>query len=160
MRKLHPGIEAWAGNANLFDLPKTAFLCSRSVPASAVLKAYDWAAQMRKEGRCVIGGFHSVIEQDVLRLLLRGEQPVVIALARGMKQQWSEEVKAALDSGRLLVVTLFPESVKRPTAETALLRNRLMCELAEEMVVGHARAGGLLEVLVGEFKGRRKVVFL
>jgi hypothetical protein len=87
MKKLHPDIEGWVGNAAIFDLPKTAFLCSRSVPASTVLKAYDWAAQMRKEERCVIGGFHSAIEQDVFRLLLRGEQPVIMALARGMKQQ-------------------------------------------------------------------------
>ncbi|TAK41788.1 MAG: hypothetical protein EPO28_08190, partial [Saprospiraceae bacterium] len=38
MRKLHLGIVDWQGNAGIFDLPKTAFLCSRSVPASAVLR--------------------------------------------------------------------------------------------------------------------------
>jgi hypothetical protein len=30
------------GNIELLELPKTAFLCSRQVPASVVLKCYDW----------------------------------------------------------------------------------------------------------------------
>lgn len=30
------------GNTDLIMLPKTAFLCSRQVPASVVLKCYEW----------------------------------------------------------------------------------------------------------------------
>lgn len=38
------------GNTDLLELPKTAFLCSRQVPASVVLKCYDWAiAQINTE---------------------------------------------------------------------------------------------------------------
>jgi len=36
---------------------------------------------MREAGRCVISGFHSPIEQDVLHYLLKGKQPVIMALA-------------------------------------------------------------------------------
>jgi hypothetical protein len=35
-------ITASCGNIELLKLPKTAFLCSRNIPASAVLKCYDW----------------------------------------------------------------------------------------------------------------------
>jgi len=31
------------GNTHLLKLPKMAFLCSRQVTASAVLRCYDWA---------------------------------------------------------------------------------------------------------------------
>jgi len=36
-------IKETVGNIELLKLPKTAFLCSRQAPASAVLRCYDWA---------------------------------------------------------------------------------------------------------------------
>jgi predicted Rossmann fold nucleotide-binding protein DprA/Smf involved in DNA uptake len=148
------------GNEALLGLSKTAFLCSRSLPAAAVWKAYEWAEQMRRQGRCVIGGFHSAIEQDVLRLLLKGEQPVVIALARGMKKQWPPEVQTALAAGRMLILSPFSESVRRANSATAMQRNRLMCELAEEIAVAHARVGGQLEGLLQEIEGKKPVEYI
>jgi hypothetical protein len=50
------------GDTDILKLPKTAFLCSRKVPASVVLKCYDWAIEQRAAGNCVISGFHSQIE--------------------------------------------------------------------------------------------------
>ncbi len=34
-------IQATLGNTEILKLPKTAFLCSRQVPADTVLKCYD-----------------------------------------------------------------------------------------------------------------------
>ena len=62
-------ITASCGNIELLKLPKTAFLCSRNIPASAVLKCYDWAIEQRDKGNCVISGFHSKIEKDVFHYL-------------------------------------------------------------------------------------------
>jgi hypothetical protein len=78
-------IKATLGNQELLAQHKTAFLCSRRVPASAVLKCYDWAVQQREAGTCVISGFHSQMEKDVLHYLLKGNQPIILALARGLK---------------------------------------------------------------------------
>ena len=75
------------GNEKILNMPKTAFLCSRRVPASAVLKCYDWAIDQREAGRCVISGFHSQMEKDVLYYLLKGTQPIILALARGLKKR-------------------------------------------------------------------------
>jgi hypothetical protein len=36
------------GNTDLLKLPKTAFLCSRKVPASVVLKSYDWTIEQKE----------------------------------------------------------------------------------------------------------------
>jgi hypothetical protein len=58
------------GNLEHLKLPKTAFLCSRQIPASAVLKCYDWAIAQREAGNCIISGFHSQIEKDVLHYLV------------------------------------------------------------------------------------------
>jgi hypothetical protein len=80
-------IAAALGNTELLELHKIAFLCSRKIPASVVLKCYDWAIAQRKRGNCIISGFHSTIEKDVFHYLLQGTQPVILALARGMKKK-------------------------------------------------------------------------
>lgn len=136
------------GNPELLQFHKTAFLCSRSVPASAVLKCYDWAIAQRETGKCVISGFHSQIEQDVLHYLLKGRQPIIIALARGLKAKIEPELQQPLAEGRLLIITPFDRSVKRVTAQTAATRNTMMIELADSITVGYASAGGQLEKLL------------
>jgi hypothetical protein len=138
------------GDPSTWHLPKTAFLCSRKVPASQVLKCYDWAIAMRDQGRCVMLGAHSQLEKDVLHYLLKGEQPLVVVLARGMKKKLEPELEAEVSKGRMLVVAPFSEKVTRVTADTALVRNRFMVEQAHDVVVGHARLGGGLAALLVE----------
>lgn len=143
------------GNKNILNLPKTAFLCSRNIPASAVLKCYDWAIEQRDKGKCVVSGFHSKIEKDVFHYLLSGTQPVIIALARGMKDKIEPEIKTAIDAGRLLLLTPFDKSINRVTSETAEKRNQSMIELADEIAIGYASKGGMLEKLINKMQGKR-----
>ena len=74
------------GNKELLQLDKTAFLRSHMVPASVVLKYYDWAIAQRENGNCIISSFHSQLEKDILHYLLKGKQPIIIALVRGLKE--------------------------------------------------------------------------
>jgi predicted Rossmann fold nucleotide-binding protein DprA/Smf involved in DNA uptake len=150
-------ITASCGNTELLKLPKTAFLCSLNMPASAVLKCYDWAIEQRDKGNCVISGFHSKIEKDVFHYLLAGTQPVIMVLARGIKVKIEPELKAAVDAGRLLLITPFENSVKRITAETAEKRNRFMIELADEVVIGFASKGGMLDSMITDVKDKKIV---
>lgn len=136
------------GNTELLQLNKTAFLCSRKIPASVVLKCYDWAIGQREAGNCVISGFHSQIEKDVFHYLLKGRQPIIVALARGLKEKIEPELQKPLDEGRLLIITPFEVSVKRVTVQTAAIRNKLMIALAESITVGFASTGGQLEALL------------
>lgn len=144
-------IKASLGNKEILNLPKTAFLCSRQVPASVVLKCYDWAIAEREAGNCVISGFHSPLEKDVLHYLLKGTQPIIIALARGLKIRVEAELKKPLDQGRLLIITPFDASVKRVTTATAAIRNRMMIEIADKVVVGYASPGGQLDMLLKNY---------
>lgn len=138
----------YKGNTDLLKLPKTAFLCSRKVPASVVLKCYDWAIEQREKGNCVISGFHSQIEKDVLHYLLKGKQPIILALARGLKDKLEPEFEKPIDEGRLLIITPFDKNVKRVTEETAQNRNELMLSLADQITIGFASEGGKLEELI------------
>ncbi len=141
-------IEQHLGNEILLELKKTAFLCSRKIPASAVLKCYDWAIEQRENGNCVISGFHSKIEKDVLHYLLKGEQPIILVLARGLKEKLGPEFKKPLEQGRLLIITPFENTVKRITIETAETRNKLMINLADSITVGYVTEGGQLDTLL------------
>ncbi len=145
-------IRSSLGNMEFLELPKTAFLCSRKVPANTVLKCYDWAIAQREAGRCVISGFHSQIEKDVLHYLLKGTQPIILALARGLKVRIEPELKQPLEQGRLLIISPFESSVKRVTAETAQIRNRMMIEMADEIVIGYASSNGQLEAIINSNK--------
>jgi predicted Rossmann fold nucleotide-binding protein DprA/Smf involved in DNA uptake len=141
-------ITATQGNIELLKQHKTAFLCSRKVPAQVVLKCYDWAIEQREKQVCVISGFHSQIEKDVLHYLLKGIQPIILALARGLKQNIEPEFKKPLEQGRLLIITPFEEKIIRVTEQTAEQRNKLMIELADGITVGYASEGGGLEMLL------------
>jgi len=140
------------GNIELLKLQKTAFLCSREIPASIVLKCYDWAIAQREQGNCIIGGFHSKIEKDVLHYLLKGNQPIIIAMARGLKQRIEPEFIKELETGRLLIVTPFKTNVKRVTTETAIIRNQLMIDLADNLIVGFISNAGNLDKLLKQSK--------
>lgn len=141
-------IKATSGNIELLKKRKTAFLCSRKIPASIVLKCYDWAIAQRDAGNCIISGFHSRLEKDVLHYLLKGRQPIIVALARGLNEKTEPELEKPLKEGRLLIITPFDETVKRITEQTAAVRNKMMMELADEVVVGFASEGGSLSKLL------------
>lgn len=148
MYKVLIEVKDYIGKLELMKLPKIAFLCSRKVSANAVLKCYDWAIEQREKGNCVISGFHSQLEKDVFHYLLKGKQPIIIALARGLKEKIEPELQKPLDEGRLLIITPFEKTVKRVTEQKAVIRNKLMIGLAESITVGYAIRGGQLEKLL------------
>lgn len=130
------------------NLRKTGFLCSRKCPAHVVLKSYDWAKAQREAGSCVVCGNHSQIEKDVFEILLKGNQPLILVLARGMKLRWEKEIEKEVNKGRLLVISPFGNEVARVARATARIRNQKIIEISEELVVGYASEGGQLQRLL------------
>ena len=91
-----PTIEC-IGNTALLGEPAIALFCSRQCPGALVNATYDLAQRLRDAGKTVIGGFHSPMEQECLRLLLRGGQPVIICPARAIQDyRLSSEWQAGL----------------------------------------------------------------
>jgi len=75
------------GNLDLLASPKTALFYSARCPGKAILTTHDQAAKWRDTGRCVISGFHSSVEKECLRILLRGSQPIIICPARAVPKR-------------------------------------------------------------------------
>lgn len=125
------------GNLELLALPKTGLFCSAHCPGSAILSAYDQAAAWRDAGRCIIGGFHSSVEKECLRILLRGSQPIIICPARSLPKRVPAEWKIPLEQGRLLVLSGFSETHDRITAQLAARRNLMVAALSDEVWFAH-----------------------
>lgn len=136
-----PALTAF-GNIDLLALPKTALFCSAKCPGSAILATYDQAARWRDEGRCIISGFHSPVEQECLRILLRGTQPVIVCPARALPRRVPTEWQPPLAEGRLLILSGFTADEKRITTELATRRNALVAALADEVFFAHITPGG------------------
>ena len=139
----------WAlGDSSFLRGELTGFFCSRSFPARAVLPSLDWARRARERGLRVMSGFHSALERDVLEILLSGNTPAVMALARGIPERFRPDVRRGLESGLLTLASPFASEVRRPTAETAMIRNRLILSLCSESVAGWASPEGSLARLL------------
>ena len=135
----------YIGNKNLLKLPKTAFLASNTISSETVLRCYDWATEMSRQGRCVVSGFSSKLEKDVLHFLLKGKQPIIMVLARQMYKAVPTDLKEALEQNRLLIIST--SQATRQSRATALARNRYVFEMADEiMLVGAAEGNSLFEL--------------
>ena len=136
------------GNEALLSDHKVAFFCSSRCPGDAILGAYDSARKLRDDGVTVISGFHSPVEKECLRILLRGKQPIIICPARALEKfRLPADWRKALDAGRLLILSPFEKYPRRPTTESARQRNELVAALSDDALIIYATPGGSLERL-------------
>ncbi len=146
------------GNKQILENYKVGFLCSRKVPAEIILKTYDWAIEQRDKGVCIVSGFHSKIEKDVFDILIKGEQPIIMVLARGMKKRWEPEIRNLIDENRLLIISVFPPGIKRITEETAKKRNELIAEISDKIFVPYYQKAGNIAQLISNKVCANKVI--
>src|SRR5436190_23085515 len=145
----HQGRKLWShGNAALLNEPLHAVFCSKACPGDKIIEAIDLAQRWRAENRAMISGFHTPVEKECLRIFLRGPQRIVICPARGLNPfqlpaDWEEKFKR----GELLIVSSFDSSIRRPTRQTAEIRNKLVVDLATDVTIIYASPGGHLDQL-------------
>ena len=147
----------YLGNKELLKLQKTAFLASSTISTETVLKVYDWATDMRSRGECVISGFSSKLEQDVLHFLLKGSQPIILVLARRMYKVIPKELEEALAQNRLLIVSI--THATRQSKDTAMVRNKWLCETADRILfVGVTEQSSLYALKTAYSNGRKLII--
>ncbi|MGB3612898.1 MAG: DNA-processing protein DprA [Elainellaceae cyanobacterium] len=127
------------GNLSLLSKPIIALFCSKQCPGDLILKTYDLAQALRDAEIPVISGFHTSIEQDSLKILLRGTQPIIHCPARSLhKMRLSPEHKQAIVRNRLLIISPFSASYPRVTAELAEKRNGMVGAIAHTIFIAYA----------------------
>jgi len=124
-----------------------ALFCSKRCPGDLILKTYDLAQALRDAEIPVISGFHTPIELDCLKILLRGTQSfaqrclgqIIHCPARSLhKMSFSPEQKQAMVENRLLLISPFSASYPRVTAELAGKRNEMIGAIAHTIFIAYA----------------------
>lgn len=148
------------GNGDILANRTLGLLCSVRCPGAVILKAYDLAVALRDAGVTVAGGFHSPMERECLRVLLRGTQPVIVCPARSIEtMRVPAEWREPIEQGRLLIVSPFATGKRRATTALAQERNRFVAALADAVMVAHATRDGRTEALCREFVAWRKPLY-
>ncbi|MDO8690162.1 MAG: DNA-processing protein DprA [Dehalococcoidia bacterium] len=148
------------GDLGLLQRKKLALFCSVKCPGKLILETYDLAQRLRHQGITVVSGFHSPMERECLVSLLRGSQPIVVALARSIEgMRMRTEFRQPLEEGRLLLLSPFDRDLGRVTAQTAAYRNRFAAALAESVFVSYAEPGGKMEGLCRDVIGWGKPLY-
>ncbi len=133
-----------AGNLDILADSKqlTGLFCSRKCPGSLILPALDYITFLRDAGDTIVSGFHSEMEQECLKILLRGSQPVIMCPARAIQNmRFSRQWKNAFEEDRLLIISPFDEGQKRATVKLAKQRNHFVASLADQLFVIHTQKG-------------------
>ena len=140
-----PGAIAVLGNLAILRSCTLAWFCSVKCPGDLILQTYDLARALRAAQIPVIGGFHAPMEKECLRLLLRGQQPIIICPARSIWSRLPGEWKLPLAQGRLLIVSPFEAKHRQATAALAQARNEFVAALADNIFVAYAFPGSKSE---------------
>ena len=136
------------GNIDIMKNHKTAFFCSRNASPDVILKTLDLAKVWREQGKIIISSFHSPVEKEVLHILLKGKQPIIISPARCVENmRIPQEWRQGIAKDRILVISPFNKNEKRMTSDLCDRRNAFVAETADEIFIAHASNGGKIEEL-------------
>jgi predicted Rossmann fold nucleotide-binding protein DprA/Smf involved in DNA uptake len=150
---------AFMGLPQILQNKKTAIFCSNKCPASLILQAHDLAKQWVKQNITVVSGFHSPVEQECLKILERGTQPVIICPARSIDNIRIRPYLSRLVEARLLMLSPFALKAKRMTSKMAWERNRFVAALADTIFVVYAEPKSKTELLCQEIVGWGKPIY-
>lgn len=152
-------IPLYLGNKNLLKRKLTAFFASRTVQTERVLSCYDWATNLNADTDCIVSGFQSHIERDVLHFLLKKRIPIIVVLARAIYKNIPKELREAYNEGNLLFISI--NDTTRTSQIAAKARNHYVAELANSIVFGMlTKESTLYEIYLRQSENKKKQVIL
>lgn len=123
----------YLGNKLLLTYKKIGFLASSHIDVSEVMACYEWAARKAEQQTCVMSGFSSRMEKEVLHFLLKAKTPVIWVLSRRLyKELPAKELQEALDDNRLLIISL--SDAPRQSRAGAFKRNGYIAGTADRLL--------------------------
>ena len=146
----------YLGNISLLDQSKHGFLCSRCTKSSVILPCLDWAVGHAHGDTVVMSTFHSEMEDAVLDMLLPGTCPIILVLGRSLYKVVPEKLRPALDSGRLLIVSISNQG--RISRESAFTANEYICNNSDSITFGYLSHNSSLRTLYDDAVAKNKQV--
>lgn len=150
---MQPGEPQCVGNRALLELSKTGFLASRGVAQHGRLPI--------KADEVIISGFLSPMERAVFKAGLEHQRPMIWVKPSGLACQTRlHQIRAALDEGRLLILSPFAEDVEAPSVRRAAWCNQYVLAHCNRMVVGCLNPGGMLACILSESDPGMEIIYL
>ena len=143
------------GETALIENRLLGLIASRECPGNVLLETLERVPQWVKGGRVIVSGFHSPLEQQVLRSLLRRNGLAIKVLARCFSAsgyRLAKEEQDAFANGRLLIISAFGADTPRVTRVSAIKRNELVIALSTEVVTPFISKGSPLGELLAKPK--------
>lgn len=143
------------GEASLINKPLLSLIAIRECPGNILLATLERVPQWAKAGRVIVSGFHSPLEQQVLRSLLRRNGHAVMVLARCFSAsgyRLAKEEQDAFANERLLIISAFGADTPRVSRVSAIKRNEFIIALSSEVVTPFISKGSPLEKLLTNHK--------
>lgn len=149
------------GNDKILNNKKLALFCSRKCPPDIIVKALDLAVKLRDQQITVISGFQSLLEKEILDILLKGKQNIIWAHSRNIEKmkRIPIKIKSEIEKGRFLIISNFDEKETRPSMQRGLKRNYFIAEQADEILILHATPGSNTERLALSFRNSNKKLY-
>lgn len=140
------------GNEKLLEMPKVGFLASKHVASDEVLRCYDWATKQTENQQCIVSGFSSRIEKDVLHFLLKEKRPVIMVLARRMYAKLPKEWRSAINDGSMLLISTSQSA--RQSRQTSSTRNHYVAEISDTIYLAGITERSSLQRIIQEYPSK------
>ena len=151
---LFPDMAQALGNLELLRLNKLAFFCTVQCPGSLIIQTYDFFQALHDKE------IHSPIEQECLTILLLRKQHLIICPACSLNKMRIRSVyREPLDHGRLVFLSPFAGTPKRPTTQISYERNRFVAAVADTILVAYAAPSSKTKQLCQEIITWQKPVY-
>ncbi len=151
---MNGGEPKFLGDKALLDLPTLGFLASRG---QSVLHG----TLPLKQGEAIVSGFLSPMERAVFRAGLARKRPMIWVLPHGLAAFRSGTAcRAAIEEGRLLVLSPFDPALDAPNARRAAWCNQYVLARCDRLVVGHLNPDGMLACILAEADPEKEIVRL
>lgn len=131
------------GNPAILDRKLLGIISARQIDSDLALKSSQLLKQLAflKEVS-FIGGWHSPLEAEALRILSVQPVPIVFCVSKGLNRFAPPvEVKNRVDRGQTLLLTHCSPRATRISRDASIRRNELVVELAATLLVLSAPEG-------------------
>jgi DNA processing protein len=126
----------YCGELSLLKNQLLGVVSARKIEPDLALKAADLLEQLASTGLTFIGGWHSPLEEEALRVLLRAPAKIVFCVSKSLEKFVpSPAIDSLVTEGRGLLLTHCSPRVRRISRDASLRRNEVFLNLAKALLV-------------------------
>lgn len=126
---------------------------SRSNDPAIDISREQWAIQIGREHKCIIGTFHSKAEKEILYFVLKYGGSAVWLMGCSIPDKLPDFCKSAIDRNKLLIISCFQQEHR--SFATARFCAHLARTFSKQSVIWSMKEGGLTHSIYKISKARR-----